>query len=165
MEECLCSLIAQLSSGYSLSSLAKLYESCEKGFRRPSVAMLRETLRAAVEELQGAYLVLDALDECQEFSDLLNTIRHIASWGLGSLRVLLTSRRERLIEEHMEALRSAEVCLQTHRENTDIALFIKRCLTTEGRFRRWSHNEAAKREIGEILTQESQGMYVLFHVL
>ncbi|KAI1528603.1 vegetative incompatibility protein HET-E-1, partial [Pyrenophora tritici-repentis] len=91
-----------------------LFLSCENGKRQPSLHALLEVTREAAQEFAHVYVVLDALDECTQRSELMDMLDTVAGWQLNKLHLLMTSRKERDIETSLESYVREEdaVCLQ-----------------------------------------------------
>jgi hypothetical protein len=79
-----------------------LISSCENGRRQPSAHTLLETTRQTAQESTQTYVILDALNECTQRSELIDVLETVAGWQLDNLHLLMTSRKERGIERDME---------------------------------------------------------------
>lgn len=62
------------------------------------------TLHQMMGCLKETYLIVDGLRACGERQGLLTTIEELASWKDTNLHILITSRREKDVEESMESL-------------------------------------------------------------
>ena len=80
--------------------------------------MLRKVLRS----LTRVYAVIDAADECNERARLIDTLRNICRWSLSGPRLLVTSRRERNIEDPLSKIFLKRVHLEESVVHTDIAV-------------------------------------------
>jgi len=100
-ESLLCSLTTQLSSHYSTCPdlLAALYSQNLDGQRQPTMKDLMTTLKDMLGGFQHVYLIMDALDECEDREQLLLLIQEITEWKLGTVHILATSRKERDMED------------------------------------------------------------------
>lgn len=79
---CLSSLILQLAFVTNdFRRIWLLYMVCDQGQRQPTSSELKETLRGALEAFPKVYLVLDALDECQELVEVLHLTLRSSSFG------------------------------------------------------------------------------------
>ena len=92
-ENIIASLVKQLSlrKPSTLDHIQKLYEQCGLGKVRPGLTKLTETFRNLCTAYRRIYLVIDALDECDEESrklllDQLEKVDH------SIVRIFLTSR-------------------------------------------------------------------------
>lgn len=135
----------------------------------PPIEELRSTLKAAITDFTRVYLVIDALDECpnigaeSERHGLLELIKHIHNWAAGNLHVLLTSRKEKDIEDSFKTfLKKPEntiLDLEIHRRqvNKDIGTFIDQRIKF-GAFPKWTFETKAK--VKTTLIGKAQGSYV-----
>ena len=144
-------------------TVADLFLSCEKGNRQPPLKAYLEVLRLTISQIPRVFLVLDALDECDERKELLESIATISGWGLDDLHVLLTSRRERDIEVNVEQVVSSEnvISLQSDRVDPDIRAYIVERLSEDRSLEKWARSKEVKAEIEGVLMRKAHGMYVL----
>jgi len=102
-ESLIRSLITQVSSHYSTCPdlLVTLYSQHLDGQRQPTTKGLMSTLKAMLKGkgFQHVYVIMDALDECEDREQLLLLIQEITEWKLGTMHILATSRKERDIED------------------------------------------------------------------
>jgi hypothetical protein len=112
------SLISQLSQKCVKIPLIleTLYSSCENGQRQPSLESLLDMLKEMIHEFPHTDIVLDALDECIDRIELLNILERIAGWQLDELHFLVTSRKEKDIENSLEIIvkDSQIICLDSN---------------------------------------------------
>jgi hypothetical protein len=153
------SLIVQLSSQSTNTpkALTELYSRHRGGQQTPAPKELMETLREAINELDHTYIILDALDECTERKQLLELIDEITQWNLQKLHVLVTSRRERDIEEGLKCLLEDQICIQSTLVNADIRLHIHEKIQCDRKLSKWSAQ--IQDEIEEALMRGANGMY------
>src|SRR6266478_3239375 len=139
-ENLLRSLITQLSShnsGYS-DTLTAVFSKSKNGQRQPTLEDLLITLKHMIRGFQHTYVIVDALDECQDREQLLALIEEIMSWKLGSLHILATSRQEREIEDCVGPRASAQVDLHSALVDADIEAYIHESLRNDPKLRKWS---------------------------
>ncbi|KAF1968464.1 hypothetical protein BU23DRAFT_558501 [Bimuria novae-zelandiae CBS 107.79] len=162
------SLIWQLSqqSDQIPASLDELFTSCESGQRQPSADALQEVLRLIIQELPQAYVVLDALDECAQRAELMETLETIAGWRLQNLHLLVTSRRERDVESTLEELvdNQSRICLQSALVDKDIQLYVQQRLATDKTLQKWRKDDV-RQEIKTVLKDGANGMYAFISSL
>lgn len=98
--------IKQLSQQlpYTSAPLESLFSSCTNGNRQPTVSDLQNTLVKMIEEFDQVFLILDALDECNDLDKLMESIQKIAGSDLKMLHVLATSRMEGEIKDGFSKL-------------------------------------------------------------
>jgi hypothetical protein len=158
----ICSLITQLSTQCTSTpkALEMLFSSKMNGKQQPTATELLVTLRQMVQGFSETFIILDALDECNEREDLLTAIEEIIGWKTGKLHILATSRREKDIEEGIKHLvdDKDEICIQSALVNRDISAYVHERLQTDRRLRRWQNEPEAKQEIEEVLMKKAGGM-------
>lgn len=154
----ICSLILQLSARQSDNSkaLERLYVQKEKGEQQPNVDQLVITLRDILETPVETYIILDALDECVDRQELLKLVQDLHGWKIGSLHVLVTSRKERDIETALNLLCTGQISVHDAQDNRDIELYIDERLKTDPKLRMWPLK--TREEINEKLKNDAHGM-------
>lgn len=68
-----------------------------------------ETMRSMIDTFEDVYLVIDALDECENREALLNVLDTINSWNSKPLHILFMSRKEIEIENAIRPVLTAHV--------------------------------------------------------
>jgi NACHT domain len=161
-ENMIRSLITQLSTqGPSRSeALETLFSSCMNGIRQPTSSALLTTLQKMIQETDETFIILDALDECEERSRLLGIIEEMAGWGFKKSHVLVTSRREKDIEEVFEPLLNDKqmICCQSTLINSDIRIYVHERLQTDHSLKRWQNLPKVQEEIETALLSKADGM-------
>lgn len=152
------SLIVQLSvqSTKVPESLTDLFSHCQDGQHQPTIDALTLTLRQILETFQQVFIILDALDECNEREKLLLLLETIFNWHLDKLHILSTSRRETDIEDCLEPLVTGQISIQSARVNSDIRIYIDERLGKDPKLKAWSPQ--AQIEIKETLMSGADGM-------
>ncbi|KAH9167687.1 hypothetical protein EDB89DRAFT_1909854 [Lactarius sanguifluus] len=164
------SLLVQLStrSDPFCDILSRLYETHDQGARQPSDKALTQCLKEMLTlPNQGpVYLILDALDECPDTSDVpspreqvLDLVKDLVGLRLPSLRICVTSRPEVDICDALESLASQTVSLQDERgQKKDIADYVRSVVYSgSGKFmRRWRKDD--KEHVIETLSERADGM-------
>jgi len=112
------------------------------------------------------YLIMDALDECPDTSDVpsareqvLDLVRDLVGLRLPSLHICVTSRPEVDICDTLESLASQTVSLQDERgQKKDIADYVRSVVYSgSGKFmRRWRKDD--KEHVIETLSERADGM-------
>ncbi|KAH9019910.1 hypothetical protein EDB83DRAFT_2298390, partial [Lactarius deliciosus] len=165
------SLLIQLStrSDAFCDVFSRLYETHNKGARQPSDKALTQCLKEMLTlPNQGpVYLVIDALDECPDTSDVpspreqvLDLVTDLVGLRLPSLRICVTSRPEADICEALESLASQTVSLQDEGgQKNDIADYVRSVVYSgSGKFmRRWRKED--KEHVIETLSERADGMF------
>jgi hypothetical protein len=161
-EKMTCSLIKQLLAQCTdvPQPLALLYSSKNNGGHQPAANELLITLREMVNEFDEIFIILDALDECNDRMELLTNIEEMVGWNEEKLHMLATSRRERDIEERLEHILGEEerICIQSVLVNADIRAYVHDRLQTDRSLKRWHKMPEVQKEIETELANKANGM-------
>ena len=146
-------------------AVAALFSSFENGRRKPPLSACVDVLRRMIVEIPRIFLVLDALDECDNRKELLEVISSISDWKANNLHVLLTSRKERDIQDTVVQIVNSEnmVHLQSDQVDPDIRVYIAERLSKDKSLEKWQKNNELSDEIQSVLMKKAQGMYVLLY--
>jgi hypothetical protein len=158
------SLLSQLSH-YCLRTGPKVQQLLESLKQNQHISIedllsaLHETVSTSITVLGGTYIVLDALDECSDRTELLNMIEKICGWKLRDLHILMTSRREREIEDSFASFMnpSDSICLQSKNVNEDIKLYVMERLSTDRKLKKWNKSQI-RDEIEIAMMEKADGM-------
>jgi hypothetical protein len=139
-----------------------LFSSCGNGQRHPPMHALLEVVRQTVQDFAQVYVVLDALDECTQRSELMDVLETVAGWRLDNLHLVMTSRKERDIERSLEGYIDEEdvVCLQRDVVDKDIQRYVQQRLFNDKRLQTWRRDATIRQEIETALMRGARGMYV-----
>lgn len=162
LDHMLRSLIFQLADGMHRSSmehLMQLFKSNRDGREQPRTTALIKTCSQMMHDLQDVPVVLDALDESVERSDL---IQWITSPCNENCKFILTSRSERDIEESLAPWVGSHdtITLEDEAVDADIKAYIHYRLETESRLSRWTTTHG---EIVDVLVKKAAGMFRWVH--
>ena len=166
----LLSLVSQLSTRSSpcCAILHRLYEAHDNGTRQPSDDALKECLKQMLRlpEQRPIYIVLDALDECPDFSGLppprsevLQLVKELVKLRLHGLYICATSRPEVDIRAVLEPLAFRSVSLHDEiGQKEDIADYVRNVVNSSPStaMRRWRADD--KNLVIETLTERADGM-------
>ena len=159
------SLVVQLSTQADdiPSSLDRLYSSHDDGKRPPALEELLKVLCAVIQQYGQVYIVLDALDECNQRPELVEMLETVADWKIPNLHLVMTSRREKDIESCLEAFVNPKniVCLQRDVVDKDIQQYVRQRLSDDKNLAKWRNDTALQQEIENTLVGGSKGMCVL----
>ena len=113
-----------------------------------------------IREFKGVYIILDALDECEDRGKLLEDIETITGWELENLHILVTSRGEKDIEDSLDSLvdGTKKICIQSALVNDDIRIYVHKRLQTDQKLKRWQDRPEVQQEIETILVRKADGM-------
>ncbi|KAI1676258.1 Ankyrin repeat domain protein [Pyrenophora tritici-repentis] len=138
-----------------------LFSSCEDGKRQPSLHALLQVTREAAQEFTHIYVVLDALDECTQRSELMDMLKTVAEWQLDNLHLLMTSRKERNIETFLESYVGEEdaICLQRDVVDQDIQRYVQQRLHIDRGLAKWNKDAAIRQEIENAMMRGAYGMF------
>jgi ankyrin repeat domain-containing protein 50 len=141
--------------------LEALYSSCGKGGECPPLNTALKSLQEIILEFPQTYIVLDALDECSNREELMEIIRSIQSWKIERLHVLVTSRKERDIENSFQSFVDGEhtICLQNKLVDPDIQTYIQQRLLKDKKLEKWRKDDKIRDEIEAALMNGAHGMY------
>lgn len=156
----LCQLVQR--SAVIPKGVDALFSSCENGQRKPSLHALLDVTRHAMQEFTHVYLILDALDECTQRSELIDMLETVAEWQLDNLHLLMTSRKERDIETCLESYVEEEdaICLQRDVVDKDIQRYVQQRLRDKKSLAKWTKDAAISQEVEDALMRGAHGMYV-----
>jgi hypothetical protein len=147
-----------------------LYEAHENGTRQPSAGALMQCLKKMLtlplENRGPVYLIMDALDECPDTSDVpsareqvLDLVKNLVGLQLSSLHICTTSRPEADISDALESLASHTVSLQDESgQKKDIADYVRSVVYSgSGKcMKRWRQDD--KEHVIKILSERADGM-------
>ena len=166
------SLLTQLSSQSSACCdiLSRLYSGHSNGAQQPNDDALKrcliEMLRVTVRDRHPIYLIMDALDECPDTSEvpsprsrILQLLKELADLHIPNLRICVTSRPEFDIRDFLEPLTSRRVSLHDQSgQKQDIADYVRSVVYSKSEpfMRRWRKDD--KEFVIETLSDRADGM-------
>jgi hypothetical protein len=164
------SLLTQLSTQSSscCDILSRLYSGHGNGAQQPSDEALRRCLIEilAVQDDHPIYLIMDALDECPDTSEvpsprnwILQLLKELADLHLPNVRICVTSRPEFDIRDFLEPLTSRQVSLHDQSgQKKDIADYVRSIVYSDSEpyMRRWRKED--KEHVIETLSERADGM-------
>lgn len=162
------SLVCQISQHYVNvpAALGALFSSCANGEQRPSLDACLQALRQMIEEFPQTFIILDALDECGTRAELMDILGSMMGWGLETLHILVTSRRERDIESSLECFvdKKNMVCLENALVDEDICTYVHQRLTNDKSLRKWQKDHKVWQNIEDALKIGARGMCVFLFI-
>ena len=166
------SLLIQLStqSGPCCDILSCLYSGHGDGALQPKDDALKRCLieMLTVSDRYPIYLIMDALDECPDTSEvpsprnrILQLLEELAGLHLPNLRICVTSRPEFDIRVFLESLTSCQLEVSLHDQSgqkQDIADYVRSVVysKSEPHMRRWRNED--KEFVIETLSERADGM-------
>lgn len=139
-----------------------VFSACNDGLQKPSEDILLQVLRHLLASFPSSYIIMDALDECDDRRVLLRVIKEICAWDIPGIRILFTSRREGDIEAALEKVVENDHILPIKAESVDpdIHSYICHRMLHEEELQKWHSNIAIRDQIETSLTKGARGMYV-----
>ncbi len=143
---------------YGLLALEQLYHECGSGQRLPSEDKVQSLFRDMMDRIKSKYVILDALDECTDHDRLWMFVRDLVEFKQPGLRVMVTSRRERDIEEQLSRIADHNVNIHSALVDNDISVYVRSRLITDLRLKKWP--PSVREEIIEAMVKNGGGMCV-----
>jgi hypothetical protein len=152
------SLIGQISvqRPCTPNALETLFSQKASIRRSPDFSELMNTLKSIIGSFHAVYIIFDALDECPERSCILSMLKEFHNWEIRSLRLLVTSRKERDIEETLGGLVSHGLSMAESLVKDDIRVHVSKTLHEDVQFNLFSEEE--KQLIATTLIEGAHGM-------
>ena len=114
------------------------------------------TIRSIIGNFRNVYIVFDTLDECLERAEMMALLTEIHYWELSTLHLLVTSRKERDIEESLESLVSHQAPMDGSVIDSDIRVYVSKTLNNDVKLKMCSLRE--KQMIEAALIDGAHGM-------
>lgn len=157
----LVSLVQQLALRDSQAQLVleHLYDALE-GLHKPTHDRLLSTFQEMIRSstLNHVYLIIDALDECDEVEMLMDHIlNRIVGWRLPQIHLLTTSRKHREIQARFDALSVHPLPIENDVVDGDIRTFVTNQILRDHWWDKWNDN--VRQEVTETLVQKANGMF------
>ena len=152
----ICQLIRHMEIPPRLDAL---YSSCQRSQRRPTAAELTEVIKTVVQHYSDTYIIIDALDECNQPTELIEVIEILEL--LQNTHLLLTSRKERYLEKALESLVEDHntICLRCDKVDEDIQKYVRYQISCNKDLKKWREIPTMKDEIENTLKRGAHGMY------
>jgi KaiC/GvpD/RAD55 family RecA-like ATPase len=156
------SILAQLLHKCTKVPAALAAFSPSRGEQNPPLSICVDAIRQIVAQMPRVFLVLDALDECDSREELLEVIMSMSDWEAQTFHVLLTSRKERDIEDAVVQIIHSEnmVPLRSQNVDPDVRAYIRKRLSKDRSLEKWRKDAKVQEEIERVLMRKVQGMYV-----
>ena len=122
----------------------------------PTEYELIQILNAVKKSTTPLFLVVDALDECDQRPMLLETLATLFKDGDRNCRILCSSRIESDLESTFRDLSVMETCIQKEDVDRDVALHIRAVMDSDARL--IGHRQSIKDHIERELTCGAKGM-------
>ncbi|KAF8146690.1 ankyrin repeat-containing domain protein [Mycena galopus ATCC 62051] len=150
-------ILLQLSAQapHPYETLNKHYELSD-GQKLPSSQDLLSILYRLLHELGRTYIILDALDECNDFKQIVALVLVLSEWKKTPLHLLITSQHRDIFTKGFGSV--AQVVLDVNVTQRDIEFFVSNELQTNSDLEAWQSNAT---QIAEQVTLKSNGMFRL----
>ncbi|CAD0010045.1 unnamed protein product [Aureobasidium pullulans] len=153
------SLVWQLKSfSGNHASLEMLYD---HGKLQASIPKLKELLETTLLASSGpVIIVLDALDECTERSELLPWLSQIAARCTRNVQIIITSRKEYDIQVALEKWMATDAMISIpHSEvDEDIRTYVRARIIADEGLKRWENKPRVQDKIEKHLMDKAQGI-------
>ena len=152
------SLITQLADNcYKIPSVVEtLYKECSDGNEQPSFVSLLQALRELASMFTDVYIVIDALDECTERTELGRLLQGIYDWNNAGLHVLAMSRKEHDLDIYLSTVVTVQYPLRSDFVDGDIRAFVEYQLENDIQLK--SKPNDIRSEILSTITKGANGM-------
>lgn len=146
-EACVRNLMRQVCQTALYNEVSTIWEKSIFTMEEPTLNELLGVMKDVLRRSGGAFIVLDALDECCDTEDLLNTLATIQTWELPGIRIFTTSRPNERIRHVMSSI-AVHISLSSDIVSESISLFLEQEFRdSRGRLHRWAGKEEDKRDI------------------
>jgi ankyrin repeat domain-containing protein 50 len=155
------SIIAQLCTCQKQIplELRQMYDQCLRDQRQPHKISLLKMFYALSTTSYRTFIILDALDECaagRDRNELLDTIEKMIESSSVYLNILITSRKEKDIEDKLTRRLNTLVGLEETVIDADIALHIQERLKNDEKLSIW--DSSTKENVQDALIKGAHGM-------
>jgi hypothetical protein len=132
------------------------YKNCGSGATLPSRDLIQQICSSALQHLPETFLIIDALDECSDISQVAGRLKKLLAVGMG-LHVLITSRDKPDITDYLSGITQQQVVhLDDSLTNADVKLYIDSKMNDSTYLSLWS--EEIQTNIKESLLAGAGGM-------
>jgi hypothetical protein len=135
-----------------------MYTNHSTGQQQPSTSSLTSCLKQLLEDARERFIIIDALDECKDRTELLKLIEQINGWENYHLHLLATSRKETDIYESLSPLVSTTVCIQNEDTKGDIRLYVNEEIKRDRVLQK--RPPGVRKDIEATLIKRANGMWV-----
>jgi hypothetical protein len=114
------------------------YKNCGSGTTLPSRDVVQQICSSALQHLPETFIIIDALDECSEISQVAAWLKRLLTTGGERLHVLITSRDKPDITDHLSRIPQQQVIYLDDFTNADIKLYIDSSMKESRQLVQWS---------------------------
>ena len=109
------------------------------------------------------YIVIDALDECEQGGEVLQWIKELLEMKNGKVHLLVSSRQDHHFRGALVSSTASILALDEHNFEKDIQLYIRNQLSTDPRMMRWP--PSVQNNVEQSLIRNAGGLLVAFETL
>ncbi|KIL59602.1 hypothetical protein M378DRAFT_169115, partial [Amanita muscaria Koide BX008] len=139
------------------TAVDQLYMKCKDGVSKPSSQQLEDLLKQLISGFKETYIVIDALDECKEWQELLKLLKRIHGWQIDQCHLLVTSRKEQIIVNSLRHVAPKEIDLALMPVDNDIKKYIDEKLEESEEL--ITLEPETKQHINKLLKAKANGMF------
>ena len=132
------------------------YKNCGSGTTLPSRDELQHICSSALQDFPETFIIIDALDECNEIGQVAAWLKKLLAAGGGRLHVLITSRDKPNITVDLLGIPQQQVIHLDDFTNADIELYIDSKMKESEQLGLWS--KEIQTNIRESLLAGADGM-------
>jgi hypothetical protein len=114
------------------------YKNCGSGTTLPSRDVVQQICSSALQHLPEAFIIIDALDECNEISQVAAFLKKLSTAGRGRLHVLITSRNKPDITSQLSWIPQQQVIHLDDFTDADMKLYIDSRMKESEQLMQWS---------------------------
>ena len=103
---------------------------------------MRSLLKDAIARTRSRYIILDALDECTNCEDFMVFIDELIHSQQEGLRIMITGRREKDIEEQLGFIADHDINIQSAIVDKDIRIYVPNRLATDKKLKKMARKGA-----------------------
>ncbi|CAG8977987.1 hypothetical protein HYALB_00001869, partial [Hymenoscyphus albidus] len=153
------SLVAQLygQASHTPAGLEKLFNEFQNTSFQPPLASLVQVLSQIITCFPKVYIIIDALDECEELDEILDILRVVQGWKENRLHTIVTSRDLVDIRNSLSQVVTDTLCVETSNIGQDISIYIAERLEVDSRLVRWPPE--IRDMIRKTLMDKAHGMF------
>ena len=163
----LTSILIQLSAHLDCRKiLSHVYRAHGNGTQQPSIDLLKYCLckMLLVAAQQPVYVIIDAIDECPNFSGLptpravlLDLLEELVELRIPNLHICITSRPDIDIKIVLEPLAYSTISLHDESgQQKDISDYVCKTVNSNRKMRRWRDKD--RKLVVEVLSEKADGM-------
>lgn len=120
-------------------------------------------VKEVLKSFRGVYIVIDALDECEQGEEVLRWITELVESKGGRLHLLVSSRQNQQFRSTFENLTTSILTLNECTFEKDIQLYIREQLNTDPRMMRWP--SSVQNTVEQSLVVNAGGLWVTLEAL